>query len=375
MKYSKAMIVGILTVMVSLAFGQEQHADKFDTSSCVGCHGTNGMGGLGPPIAATQIPELRFYDVVRKGKGMMPPTHIEELSDKDLKSIYLELKQKPWISEEIPISYKVGALLTTKNVGRIFLAVFAFSFVFAIYGMICWFRLAGFKYLKPAIMKFGIFRAFKIAITSLLFDGLFVRSLWKKSKHRWFMHGLMLYGMIGLALADILIQIYNPTRAHSELSDPLKILPITAGIMVLVGVIFVMIRYKKDEFIDNGLTLGRDYLFVTLLFHTVISGIFTLAINRSTSHGWVMPIYLYHLVSISALIISAPFTRFQHAWIVPMMVALTKVTEAITKGQVDIGLQREPSPGRHHKSLRIANDVMKKALKEPGENVVLRYFP
>ena len=189
------------------------------------------------------------------------------------------------------------------------------------------------------------------------------------------MHGLMLYGMFGLMLADILIQIYNPTRADMALTDPLKILPIVTGMMVLLGVIYVMRRYKTDEFIDNGLTLGRDYLFVTLLFHSVLSGMLTLLINRTTAYGWVMPIYLYHILSIAALIISAPFTRFQHAWVVPIMVALTKVTDAVASSGVDLGFSREPSPGRHHKSLRIAEDVIKQVTSEPATDVRMRYYP
>jgi nitrate reductase gamma subunit len=333
------------------------------------------MGGLGPPIAKTKVLAEQFFKTVREGKGMMPPTPPDQLSDSDVKAIYAELQAREWRPDEIPISYRVGALLTTKNVSLIFMCVFLFSAVFAIRGLIYWVRLAGLKQMMPALKRFGFGKTFTIAAKSLVIDGFCVKSLWRKSKARWVMHGLMLYGMCGLMLADILIQIYNPTRAHLAFSNPLKILPVTAGAMVLIGVLYVMRRYKTDEFVDNGLTLGRDYLFVMLLFQTVLSGIFTLLINRSTSHGWVMPIYIYHLASISALIISAPFTRFQHAWVVPVMVALTRVTEAVTVSGVDLGFSREPSPGRHHKSLRIAQDVIQRVSPELAKEVKLRYYP
>lgn len=361
-------------LLAASAFSQAKK-DIFGTSSCMGCHGMNAMGGLGPPIAKTVIPEEQFFKTVREGKGMMPPTPVDQLSDADLKEVYAEVQAKEWKPSEIPISYKVGALLTTRNVGRIFLVVFLFSAVFAIRSLMYWIRLAGLKQMKPALRRFGYGKALGIALQSMFVDGFLVRSLWRKSKSRWVMHGLMLYGMCGLALADILIQIYNPTRAHQALTAPLKILPVTAGLMVLVGVLYVMRRYKTDEYIDNGLTLGRDYLFVTLLFHTVLSGIFTLLINRTTAHGWVMPIYIYHLGSISALIISAPFTRFQHAWVVPTMVALTRVTEAVTAAGVDLGFSREPSPGRHHKSVRIAESVIERVAPELANEVRLRYYP
>jgi hypothetical protein len=369
--------VVVLGLSISaLSLGQSnEHRGRYDTSQCMGCHGISAMGGLGPPIAKTTFEKDAFLNIVRNGKGMMPATGADAMSDKEILAIYSELQQKEWRPGEIPISYRVGALLTTKNVSLIFLGVFAFSTIFAIWGLLYWIRLAGLKQLWPALRRFGFGKSLLIAIESLVLDGFLVRSLWRKSKPRWIMHGLMLYGMCGLALADVLIQIFNPTRADMALSNPLKILPITAGAMVLVGVMYVMRRYKTDEYIDNGMTLGRDYLFVTLLFHTVISGILTLIINRTTAHGWVMPIYLYHLTSISALILSAPFTRFQHAWVVPTMVALNKVTDAVAASGVDIGFEREPSPGRHHKSLRIAQDVIQHVDPSLTEEVRLRYYP
>ncbi|HRF59392.1 MAG TPA: cytochrome c [Fimbriimonadaceae bacterium] len=370
---------GILALLCAIipALAQEPMPTKdlYSTSSCVGCHGINAMGGLGPPIAKTKLSAEEFLQIVRHGKGMMPATPPEQLSDTDTQSMYRELENKEWKPAEIPISYKVGALLTTRNVAKIFLVVFLFAAVFGVIGWLRWVRLAGLKQMKPALRRFGYGRAIGVALQSLFVDGFLVKSLWDKNKARWFAHGLMLYGMCGLALADILIQIFNPTRADLALSDPLKLFPIICGFLVLLGVVYVMIRYRNDEFIDNGWTLGRDYLFVTLLFHTVLSGILTLAINRSTSHGWVMPIYLYHLVSITALIVSAPFTRFQHAWVVPTMIALTRVTEAVVAAGVDLGFEREPSPGRHHKSERIAIDVIQRVAPDLADKVRLRYYP
>lgn len=370
-----AILAAILLASFPAAQALTPKKDIFGTSSCMGCHGMNGMGGLGPPIAKTKVLEEEFFKIVREGKGMMPATPAEQMSDSDVKEVFAELQAKEWRPAEIPISYKVGALLTTKNVAFIFLVVFLFSAICAIRGLIYWIKLAGLKQMKPALKRFGYGKALGIALTSMFLDGFLVRSLWRKSKHRWAMHGLMLYGMCGLALADVLIQIFNPTRADMALSNPLKVLPIASGLMVLLGIVYVMRRYKTDEYIDNGLTLGRDYLFVTLLFHTVLSGIFTLVINRTTAFGWVMPIYIYHLGSVSALILSAPFTRFQHAWVVPTMVALTRVTEAVTAAGVDLGFSREPSPGRHHKSQRIAEEVIARVAPELAGDVKLRYYP
>jgi hypothetical protein len=180
----KLMTFALVLMLAALTLAQpEGKKDIFGTSSCMGCHGMNAMGGLGPPIARTKVTESEFFKTVRSGKGMMPATPVDQLSDDEVKAMYAELQGKEWRPDEIPISYKVGSLLTTKNVAKIFLVVFLFSFIFAVKGWLYWLSLAGLKQLKPALRKFGYGRAFGVAFKSLVFDGLLVGSLWKKSKH------------------------------------------------------------------------------------------------------------------------------------------------------------------------------------------------
>lgn len=192
---------------------------------------------------------------------------------------------------------------------------------------------------------------------------------------RWFLHGLILYGFVGLMLADVLIQIFNPTRAEMSLLDPLKLLPILSGVAALAGVFAVMVRYRTDEYIDNGVTQGRDFLFLNLLLNTLLSGFLVVVMKRTGLTGWVQPIYLWHLASVLLLLATAPFTRFMHVWIVPTMVALTRLCEEIVKSGVELGFSREPSPGRHHKSQRIAEDLMKTLDPNFDGPVNLRYYP
>ncbi len=353
----------------------EAGKDVYSSTSCMGCHGMSAMGGLGPPIAQTKVTDEDFATIVRKGKGMMPATPADQLSDDDMAVLLQQLRAKPYIEAEIPVAFRIGQMLTTRNVAHIFMLAGIFSLVFIVRSLFYWVGLAGLKNLRPAIRKFGSGRAWGVFFRAVFVEGLFVTSLYKKDRFRWFMHGLMLYGFLGLALADILMQILNPTRADLALSDPLKILPIACGIAVLAGSVYVMYRYKRDPYIDNGVTLGKDYLFATLLLHAALSGILTLVVNRSTAFQWVMPIYIYHLVVVLGLIVSAPFTRFQHVWVAPTMLALTRVTEAVTEAGSDIGLVREPAPGRHHKTMAIAQGVLREIGEDEQEKVVIRYFP
>lgn len=351
------------------------NTDLYSTSNCMGCHGMSAMGGLGPPIAQLKLTPEEFLQVVRKGKGMMPATGTADVSDEQAQSLYAEVKAKPWDESQIPIAYKVGRLLSTRNVGIIFSFVTLFALIFGVKVWLYWIRLSAPAQLWPAMKRFGLAKSLFVLLHSLLVDGFFVASLYRRDKFRWFMHGLILYGFCALMLGDILMQIFNPLRTELPLISPLKLLPVLGGAFALTGVFYVMARYRKDSYIDNGLTQGRDFLFLTLLFHALLAGFLTVVMKRAGLTGWVMPIYLYHLAAVLMLLATAPFTRFMHVWIVPTMISLTKLCDAIVASGVEIGFRREPSPGRHHKSQRIAEQVMRELDPSFSGPVKLRYYP
>ena len=341
----------------------------------MGCHGMSAMGGLGPPLAQSKLSKTDFIAIVRKGKGMMPSINASVLPDDKLSIVYDEVKAMPWDDKQIPLAFRVGNLLSTKNVSHIFMVAGIISLLLSLKVLTYWLKLARLKELKPSLAKFGWGKAIAIFVRSLIMDGLFVASLYKKDKFRWFMHGLILYGFLGLALADILMQINDPGRAKLPLDHPIKIFAVLCGASVMSGVLYVMFRYKTDRYIDNGLTLGRDFLFVNLLLHSILSGFLTITLSRTGAFTWVMPIYLYHLATVCTLIVSMPFTRMNHIFIVPVMAGITAVTDALVRSGVDIGFIREPSPGRHHKSMAIAKSVLDQVDPDSADRFRLRYFP
>lgn len=374
----RPFLATLLLFVSSLAMGQDpgKPAELYSTSNCMGCHGQTAMGGLGPPIVNTKLTPEEFLSVVRKGKGMMPATSPGDMTDDQLIKVYGELQSKPYLPDQIPIAFKVAQVLTTRNVAFMFLAVTGVSLLIGLWRLLRWVVPTGIGRLMPSVLRFGVVKSLFIVIHSLVVDGLFVSSLWKANKHRWFMHGLMLYGFLGLLLADVLMSIYNPARGDLPLVSPLKILPIVSGGMLFFGIMYVMYRYRSDKYIDNGLTLSGDFLFVNLIFHSALAGFLTLLVARLNLHEWVMAVYIYHLVVVMLLIATGPFSRFQHAWVVPILASITRLTEAVTASGVEIGFDREPSPGRHHKSLAIVDSVMESLGPDYEEKKrVLRYFP
>ena len=371
---SLTSILVLLSASIAMA-GPEQSPEAFSTSNCMGCHGQNGMGGLGPPIVKTKLTFPNFLKVVREGKGMMPATATKDMPDQKVEQVYNELLAMEWREDEIPVAYKVGQFLSTRNIGMIFFGVTIFAALAAIVNLRFWFRAAGFGYLWPRLVKMGLGKSLLVALKAFIVDGLFVRSLWQTNRKRWIMHGLILYGFLGLMFADMVIAAVNPQRSQFPLTHPLEFIPFLFGLAVILGLSYVMYRYKRDAYVDNGLTLGKDFLFVSLLFHAVVSGFLVVAMKRMGMHEWVMTIYIYHLATVVLLIATAPFTRFQHAWVVPTMVAFTRLGEAVVASGVDIGFEREPSPGRHHKSERIADNVMDQLGPEYSGKRRLRYYP
>ena len=380
LKDAATKILTFLLIAFCLAPGTARAQDPDDqetwiSSSCAGCHGNTAMGGMGPPLAQTKLDYAKFSNFVRHGKGMMPATALEDVPDDELQGIYAFAKNAPRDESQVPISFKIAGLLTTVNVGKAFAVIGIASLLLGLKVLLYWLDCAGLQRLWPYFGKLGWGRTLSTALHALIIEGLFVRSLWRKSKHRWAMHGLMLYGFLGLGATDFFMSVFNPTRADLSQSHPLKIAANTAGAILLLGLIYVRMRYRKDAYIDNGMTLGRDYSFVNLMTLALITGFLTELFGAVGANLWILPTYLVHLVLVATLLLSAPFTRFAHAFVVPALVAMTRLTEAVTTAGIGLGFEREPSPGRHHKSERIVAGLLREVAPDKADNFTIRYYP
>jgi hypothetical protein len=159
------------------------------------------------------------------------------------------------------------------------------------------------------------------------------------------------------------------------LGHPLKLLANGAALAMLLGLAYVRVRYRTDGYVDNGLTLGRDYAFASLMTLTLLTGFLTEIFRKTGANLWILPIYLVHLTLVATLLLSAPFTRFAHAFVVPALVAVTRLTDAVVAAGIGLGFSREPSPGRHHKSERIVAGLLKQVAPEHADTFTIRYYP
>lgn len=349
--------------------------DAYADSSCAGCHGATAMGGLGPPLAGTKLSLEEFRRTVREGRGMMPATPPSELSDTELRTIYDFVRKTRLDPAQVPASYKAGQWLSTRSVTWIFTLVSLAWLVLTLRVLWYWVDCAGWQYLKPYVRRMGYGKALRVFVGSLVVDGLLIAHLWRRDRFRWAMHALLIYGFLALGLADILMGVFNPARSTLPITHPLKLLPNLAGLMILVGIGYVRYRYGEDPYIDNGVTLNRDYTFLTLLTWTILTGFLLEALGYAGAYVWIQPVYMLHLALVAALFLTAPFTRFQHAFVVPVLIAMTKLTSSVASSGSEMAFLREPSPGRHHKSERIAHDVLQRVAPEMADRFRLRYYP
>lgn len=171
--------------------------------------------------------------------------------------------------------------------------------------------------LVRAVLKMRTLEIMRVLSRTIIFDGLLICPLWRKSRGRWLAHALVYYGFLGLVLTTTLNSIFNPAAYPLSLTNPIKILGNVSGVILLIGVPFV-IKYGRENSLP-GLGVA-DATFMPALVLTVISGFitetFSFAENVTASHT----AYIVHLALAVVLLGSAPFTRFVHAILAPYLI-------------------------------------------------------
>jgi len=300
--------------------------DPYSSSPCSGCHGPNATGGICPPLVSTSLTFEEFQAIVRHGKGIMSSFSVKVVPDQQLQGIYNFVKAQKLPPGKMPLVAQIGGILSGENVVRGFSVVLGLSILLGLRTLVFWFRLAGYGQIFRFFAKLGFGRFLAILIGTIVAEGLLSASLWGRNKARWFVHALTFYGFAVLFVADILLPVYSP-EGHVISAHSGNIVGTIGGVCMIVGILYWKYRYRTHVEIDNGLTRGRDLLFVNLMLLMAITGFLTKWFASSGATEWILISYVLHLFVIGFLLLSAPFSRFAHALVVPILVAASKMAE------------------------------------------------
>ena len=146
-------------------------------------------------------------------------------------------------------------------------------------------------------------------------------------------HLTLFWGFVFLAISTTLAFITDPTNVVLPLTDPVKLFGNAGGILIVIGFIFMFyVRYRENAPAWR-LTLS-DVFLITLLL-TVVTGFVTQqAVYSAGGSFWVADTFWVHMILVTALLATAPFTKFFHAISKPI---------SILHDEVDGRLGREPA--------------------------------
>ena len=140
---------------------------------------------------------------------------------------------------------------------------------------------------------------------------------WYRS--RWFMHGAIMWGFLGLAAATgfdyLLLLLASKVPGQPEpLWNPTRLLGTLAGVLVLFGTTRALVsRIKKpDKYSSHSLL--SDWLFLWLLLLGTVTGFvveIALYLPRGTVWGYL--VFLIHVILGMEVVLLFPFTKFAHA--------------------------------------------------------------
>lgn len=310
--------------------------DPYSSSPCSGCHGLNATGGICPPLVDTPLSLDEFRSIVRHGKGIMSSFSEKVVSNEQLDGIYKFVKEQKMPPGKMPLVARTGALMSGENVVKGFSIVLGLSILLGLRTLLFWFKLAGYGQVFGYLGKLGIFKFLGIALGTIVTEGIFSASLWNRSKVSWFVHALTFYGFAVLFIADILVPVYSPEGHVISPPQSGSILVTVAGLCVIAGILYWKFRYRSHVEIDNGLTRGRDLLFVNLMLLMAVTGFLTKWFAASGATEWILIAYMLHLFVIGFLLLSAPFSRFAHALVVPILVAFSRMADALIANGADL---------------------------------------
>ena len=166
----------------------------------------------------------------------------------------------------------------------------------------------------------------RATLSSLVVNVLYQKPVADCSRTRWIMHFTMFWGFIGLAIATTLDAILNPAAAPLPFLSPVRIVGNVGGVLFMFGVTLSLGRRVMSPSVRRNSSLG-DFFFLGVLFLAGMTGFLT---EFLSDLNVVYPDYFVfwsHLLFVSLLLVTAPFSKFVHAIGRPALLLVKKLAK------------------------------------------------
>jgi ferredoxin len=161
---------------------------------------------------------------------------------------------------------------------------------------------------------------------------------------KWFVHGLMLWGFLGLLAATTLdyglaLAGVKPIGAWVPLWYPVRLLGTVAGLSMVAGTsVAILNRLRKADVTTSRSSLA-DWALLVLLWLAGTSGlVLEAAIYLPRPAPWVYWLLLGHVAVSVELLLLLPFTKFAHALYRTVAVYLHALTAAPAPARSEAGV-------------------------------------
>ena len=143
-------------------------------------------------------------------------------------------------------------------------------------------------------------------------------------RRRWLIHSLTLWGFLGLLAATTLdygldILGIKATGTPVPIWYPVRLLGTVAGLALMYGVTWFMIRRRERAGQPGGRSRPTDWLFLWLLWLSGLTGfLIEAALYVEPVQTWAYWVFLAHVAVAMELCLFLPFTKFAHAMYRPV---------------------------------------------------------
>ena len=160
-------------------------------------------------------------------------------------------------------------------------------------------------------------------------DVLIQRDILNCNLQRWFSHFSTFWGFILLGVSTTLNYLMNPKALPLAIAHPVRIIGNIGGLLFIAGLTVMIYRRLASESVRRNSTFG-DNFFIALLYVVGASGFLTEIFSDLGLFSITSAVYWVHMLSIVALIATAPFTKFIHALGRPLLHLLDNYDETRT---------------------------------------------